>query len=330
MSEYLKDFSSQVSASYPSFLLSWFTTVGHDDFNLLKLYDEEFQDLLESVVSSSGENSVIFFISDHGYRFGNFRETFLGYYEESLPFFFVRIPPSLRQSHPQWYKNLKTNVNRLTTPFDLYETLKDILNLAETSNNITSPKAPAFPPPVYASSLFSLGRLNRTCEESGIPQRYCLCGLTPHLFKDKKLIKQFGELIVNKVNEIIKERDTSSQCAALEYKSQVYVREVGGGDKWNNLGKIEPYKDYVMALETSPGGGRFESRIRHFENGVLELEGAGVSRINSYAGLSDCVTSDYVLRNYCMCKDVVEKQKKEKLEKEKKEKAKKKEKSKKG
>lgn len=67
-------------------------------------------------------------MSDHGYRFGNFRETFLGFYEESLPFFFFRLPPSLKGKYPGWYSNLKRNSRQLTSPLDLHSTLKHILN----------------------------------------------------------------------------------------------------------------------------------------------------------------------------------------------------------
>ena len=52
----------------------------------------------------------------------------LGKLEERNPFMSVRFPPSFARSHPEAMKNLRTNVKRLTTPFDIHATLKDIVD----------------------------------------------------------------------------------------------------------------------------------------------------------------------------------------------------------
>jgi len=39
-----------------------------------------------------------------------------------------RFPPSFEKTHPEAMKNLRTNVRRLTTPFDVHATLHDIAN----------------------------------------------------------------------------------------------------------------------------------------------------------------------------------------------------------
>ncbi|CAG7828130.1 unnamed protein product, partial [Allacma fusca] len=110
---YLIDFVQKMGkADVPYFLLSWLTVVTHNDFNGLKILERKLYDLLDDSTHKSsfkGNNTVIIFMSDHGYRVGGFRESFLGYYEESLPFFFMRLPPHLKSSHPYWYKNLKEN-----------------------------------------------------------------------------------------------------------------------------------------------------------------------------------------------------------------------------
>jgi hypothetical protein len=288
-------------------------------------FDDEFHSLLEKLVKENGENSVIIFMSDHGYRFGSFRETFLGYYEEALPFFFFRLPPSLKASHPLWYANLRTNSHRLTSPFDLYSTLRDILSIAKASSNETVEDSSntnssstinetSSDLNKVAPSFFDIGPKNRTCETSGIPQKYCICGVTPHLFQNKELIAKSSNLIVSQINKYLEPMKNS--CVVLEYKKSVYAREVGNGEKWNNLGKIEGYTDHILALETKPGDGRFEGRVRSWNNGLQDVLGE-ISRINSYKGQSDCV-EDYLLKNYCMCKDVVEKQNKIKADAKKK------------
>lgn len=60
-------------------------------------------------------------------RWGNIRETFVGWYEERLPFIYIWLPDWFRNENPDAYQALKLNENRLTSPFDLYETFRDIL-----------------------------------------------------------------------------------------------------------------------------------------------------------------------------------------------------------
>jgi arylsulfatase A-like enzyme len=156
-------------------------------------YDEEFRSLLKKLVKNNGRNTVIIFMSDHGFRHDSFRETFLGYYEDALPFFALRLPVSLKWSHPSWYSNLRRNSERLTSPFDLYSTLRDILSLAETSafendlglDDLIPNARDNFREADRTSiSLFELGPATRTCESAGIPQEFCRCGATPKTFYD--------------------------------------------------------------------------------------------------------------------------------------------------
>jgi len=158
--------------------------------------DDTFRQLLKEAVENpahGANNTIILFISDHGYRFGDFRETFLGFYEESLPFFFIRIPPALKARYPHWYTNLKENSQLLTTPLDFHETLKDILSLpirntspetlVPSSNNsdLNYPyRSPEFRD---RYSFFEEIPTNRTCESSRIPQSYCMCGVSPEIGK---------------------------------------------------------------------------------------------------------------------------------------------------
>ena len=52
-----------------------------------------------------------------------------GKLEERLPFMSLTFPESFKQAHPQLYRNLQQNVDRLSTPFDLHETLLDLLDV---------------------------------------------------------------------------------------------------------------------------------------------------------------------------------------------------------
>lgn len=74
-------------------------------------------------------NTVVVFMSDHGMRWGNIRNTYQGQLEERLPFVVMVLPKQFRQQYSEALQNLKTNVRRLTTPFDLHETFNDFLDV---------------------------------------------------------------------------------------------------------------------------------------------------------------------------------------------------------
>jgi len=281
--------------------------------------DGSFRDLLKEAVENEaygGNNTLILFISDHGYRFGSFRETFLGFYEESLPFFYLRIPPSLKARFPNWYERLKENSARLTSPLDLYETLKDILDLAPpinaelvqtetTKGNTTElvsdlPRVPSFR---KRYSFFESAPKNRTCESSAIPQRFCMCGVTPEVDKKSDKTIHLAKFVISQVNSNqLKSVISRKECHNLVFSKVLYGRQLGEGEVWNNFGKLDRFQDYLVAFEAVPGKGHFEARVRVFQNGTQRAD--TVSRINSYQGQSDCV-HDYVLKSYCMCTKLV-------------------------
>lgn len=67
-------------------------------------------------------------ISNFYCRFAKVRNTIQGKQEERLPFFSFVFPDWFKKQHKKKYDNFKTNVDRLTTPFDIHATLIDILS----------------------------------------------------------------------------------------------------------------------------------------------------------------------------------------------------------
>lgn len=306
--------------------------------------------------SANPDNTIIIFMSDHGYRFGSFRETFLGFYEESLPFFFFRLPPSLKARYPGWYSNLKRNSRQLTSPLDLHSTLthilydaknkienpsinsstnstsipdsshdgselivKDIdnndepLNLSSTfyytvgvaADNTTTTDISIYSEPTSPKfrarySFFEYIPGNRSCESSSIPQRYCMCGVTPVVSRSSTLSSHLGDIVISHINYLLQSVINSGDCATLKFTKFLYGREVGHGEVWNNFHQFINYKDYLVALEAGPSKAHFESKIRILQNSTARILG-DITRINSYKGQSDCV-SDFKLKPYCFCK----------------------------
>ncbi|KAJ8666278.1 hypothetical protein QAD02_007940 [Eretmocerus hayati] len=56
------------------------------------------------------------------------RQTYQGRLEDGLPFAFLLMPDWWLSEHPRAVSNLRTNARRLTTPFDLHETIVDLLD----------------------------------------------------------------------------------------------------------------------------------------------------------------------------------------------------------
>ncbi|KAJ8938629.1 hypothetical protein NQ314_011409 [Rhamnusium bicolor] len=167
-----KDFSNTFR-HHPSFGVFWMNTFSHNYINSPSGMDEKvknfFQDLKQNGIL---DKSVVILLSDHGIRFGQIRETIQGWYEERLPANYISLPRWFKRRYPTKHANFKKNANKLTSTYDLYMTLQDILNMSvdKFHYNISSSMACT-----KCSSLFSEIPENRTCEDAGIPVEWCTC-----------------------------------------------------------------------------------------------------------------------------------------------------------
>ena len=48
-----------------------------------------------------------------------------------MPFFYVALPAKWRRLYPDLVKNVEKNAKKLTTNFDVYETLLDLLDFGD-------------------------------------------------------------------------------------------------------------------------------------------------------------------------------------------------------
>ncbi|ODM97355.1 hypothetical protein Ocin01_09323, partial [Orchesella cincta] len=131
--------------------------VGSTPPRLARFRDKFISNFLETVNKT---NTLLVFMSDHGDRYGKFRETSLGWYEDKLPTMWIYLPPLIREKFPSWDQSLKINSRRLSSHFDLYHTFTD---------------NPLPECPQKRAKLFTAMLENRTCEDAGIPSAYCPC-----------------------------------------------------------------------------------------------------------------------------------------------------------
>lgn len=157
----------------PKFAVMHHSLLSHDDINKVQHADSDLKNLIEGL-NNDGllKNTVFILMADHGHRFSALRSTQQGQLEERLPFFSIYLPPEFRQTErgALMYKNLKTNANRLSTPFDVHATLMNILKLPSTDELSMVQSSSK-----RSLSLFTEIPASRSCEQADILPHWCTC-----------------------------------------------------------------------------------------------------------------------------------------------------------
>jgi len=111
----------------PHASFSFITRLTHEDVRKAAVADRPYERFLRRLRDGGLlDRTVLVLYSDHGMRFGDLRRTYVGKLEERLPFVVVRLPLRLRNAHRRLSAALTLNAQRLTTPFDIYETLENL------------------------------------------------------------------------------------------------------------------------------------------------------------------------------------------------------------
>jgi len=113
------------------------------------------------------DNTALFLYSDHGPRFTDKRSRNNRYIEERLPFFAIYLPQWFKQKYPAKLNNLKVNSNLLTTPFDIYATIRELTCLKPLEKNHDFP--------MRSISLLEKINLKRSCDSIPVSDHYCAC-----------------------------------------------------------------------------------------------------------------------------------------------------------
>ena len=85
-----------------------------------------------------------------------------GKFEERMPFVAVRLPSWFSSRYPAAAANLRLNSDRLTTPFDIHETMIDVLDMQRLRNTTAGNERPR------AYSLFQDIPDDRTCADAAV------------------------------------------------------------------------------------------------------------------------------------------------------------------
>ncbi|PNF28704.1 hypothetical protein B7P43_G07863 [Cryptotermes secundus] len=286
------------------FALLWINNLGHNNHNTPAAMDFRFMQFFNELAEiGTLNNTLVIFLSDHGMRFGKIRETVIGWLEERLPFFYIWIPLWFRQKYPEVAKNIVINRDRLTSPYDVHVTLKDILGRnqdsdtgenSENAKNAISMNGSAGCP--KCMSLFEKVSYNRTCDDAGITPHWCTCNHYQTLSTTGDTVLAAANFVLSEIQARLRKAvtriDKFKKCADLRLNRLVNVR---------GRTHDSEHKDYVVLIETVPGSALFEATVREStkNNDRFQILGT-VSRINAYWSQSSCI-NDLILKMYCYC-----------------------------
>ncbi|WKY09961.1 hypothetical protein Q1695_002370 [Nippostrongylus brasiliensis] len=299
----------------PKFSLAWLTDLAHDDAADLYSRDNDLYDFFKDhhhlvslsffsyyIVDGSVQirDSFIFFMGDHGLRFGQEAKTPMGQTEVNNPFLYVALPNRLIDS--EIYKQLVENSRELVTHFDLHATFSDIL-YEQPSTNFTSTTFMRFDDKGRGSSLlrkFEEGVM-RNCKNLPIPSTYCLCKYERKNVTDRRLIVKLGIRSAEYANGILKSHNqtTNKICHPIKAaKGSVIVHQYALKGKDSSVVMKENVYD-VRFRAAKPARGLFKVVLRLRKNGKIEF-GQIPERLDKYG--NDGLCSEYYdLRSLCTC-----------------------------
>ncbi|PAV77319.1 hypothetical protein WR25_08405 [Diploscapter pachys] len=150
------------------FGFTFFTTLTHESGLLLETLDEYLASRLAQLnMTGALDNSLSMIMSDHGNRLGPQQYTFSGRVEERMPLMAIRLPNDFARKYPTEYAHFLKNKFKLTSNFDIHQTLKDIVTMRMGQKNVVREGR--------GLSLFTDIPKDRTCRDVHVVYNFCTC-----------------------------------------------------------------------------------------------------------------------------------------------------------
>ncbi|XP_060063839.1 uncharacterized protein LOC132544282 [Ylistrum balloti] len=288
------------------FAFTWLNELAHNYVNFLEYGDNDFMEFVKWLHLEGHLNkTVLLFFSDHGSRVDEIRNTYIGRIEDRMPFVSIVIPEVLKKKYPAIVENLRANEQRLTTTFDTYSALRDVLN--NKYENLTDEVRTDTP---QAVSIFKRIPKVRSCADAKIPEHYCACYSSQAVNKTKPILKVIANFVLQNINDFL--LPVRNKCARLSVASIMEARIVKNNlerkadqeikftlRNWISSPEQRDNTKYLIYIRTTPGNATFEASVLRSPNGNMKIMD-DISRTNRYGNQSACV-ADRFLKGYCFC-----------------------------
>ncbi|XP_060062595.1 uncharacterized protein LOC132543145 [Ylistrum balloti] len=302
--EYLKRFLNAYKTKL-KFSFSWMSELSHDYPYYLEIADQDFTDFLKWMKFEGHlNNTVLVFLSDHGSRIDDLRNTAVGRIEARMPLLTIVLPERLKQQHPDIVKTMKENTNVLTTAFDVNAMIGDILhqNFDQHLESLLRYKHPR------GLSLFRKIPKERTCANASISEQFCPCFISKPTDIKSPNVQKIVNFSIDKINRMLYKH--KSVCATLSL-SQIKDAQlvVSSFERYQTKKftirdflntRVKDENKYTILFETSPSDALFEVTAHVESDSEIKIIG-DITRTNKYGKQSQCI-SDKFLRNFCFCK----------------------------
>ncbi|RZC40449.1 DUF229 domain containing protein [Asbolus verrucosus] len=288
----VKDFQITLK-NYSKFALFWMNSFTHDDLNIPSAMDEKMENFLIDIYKHL-DNTILFFFSDHGFRFNDITKRQTGWLEEKMPIFYVSFPDSFKKIHPKAYYNFQINSGRLTSSYDIYMTLQNILRLADRSYSLKKSLACA-----KCHSLFRKVSERRSCQDAGISKDYCVCNITQTYEEPQEITKEPAKFLLDEINKLVRSYRQRYKCHVYKLDRITLFEKCDFKNEYK-----QTRTNLLLRIQTQPKA-VFEALLEIVPNkhnsSDFRLLG-DIIRMNRYSMYSSCI-QDSSLEKYCYCKE---------------------------
>ncbi|SPP80799.1 uncharacterized protein LOC117582831 [Drosophila guanche] len=292
-----KEFARRYVVEQPIWGLFWSNSFSHDDYRMpSKMEDYVLQYMLDLKSDGVLEQSIVIFLSDHGSRYGEIMYFESGFLESRLPSMFIYLPPWFRAQYPEYARALELNQHRLTSNYDLHNTLKHIIELGSPDGH---PLPKSYDCPKCHSVFYPMDE-QRTCEDAGIPEHYCTC--VPYKRLSGDWPRRIAPRVIERINEYLSGRNLSSICAnlSLSYIHETEIR-VALDQNFHDLQSTSDTAVYRTMFKVKQNSADFRATVV-FNNitEAVDVNVTSISRLDSYENDATCI-ADKTDKLYCIC-----------------------------
>jgi hypothetical protein len=217
--DYLKGFLSH-SKGKRKFVYFWNNQLCHDSFTTLSRGDDSFHKFLQWLQHHNHTQNAIFIVlSDHCFRLGGASLTNVGRAENNKPWLIIHVPTFLKAKYPWLHGNLLQNSKRLTTHYDMYQTILDLIQGRAFNKNCQESVGKS----LVRRNLFCPIPVLRTCQDAGIEEQYCSCDEKTYISAKSEIVQKVATFLVQGINDILAKNQDVCRTLHLHSVTEAYV-----------------------------------------------------------------------------------------------------------